>query len=358
MIDKPLDSHRQSVGIPRQNDKATALASWMTALHRYLCSVQVDADALFREVGLDPAVMQNAEGRYPVVLTTALWEKAAAVTQDEALGLKVARNIRPGTFHALGYSVIASPTLRSAFERMQKFFLLVSDAGVLTLEEKDTTVILHLATDPNFPPSIYSVDSFLSLLVHTCYVLSGNACKPLEIYLRRSAPDEAALQTFHKMLGCPVHFDSPNNELLIDREWLDKPLEGGNPLVAQHLDEAAATAVARIKVDTLADKALKWLSDKLKQGTLSGSIDEPLAQHLCMSTRNLQRKLADEHTSITELVDQVRQQHAKKQLLHGHEPITQLAFDLGFSDPSSFSRACKRWFGVSPSEMRQHAGKV
>jgi AraC-like DNA-binding protein len=79
---------------------------------------------------------------------------------------------------------------------------------------------------------------------------------------------------------------------------------------------------------------------------------EAVASELCMSERTLQRRLTEEGTSFAELVDDVRRETAKRYFRHGDFSPTDITFALGFSDPSNFYRACKRWFGCTPGHMR------
>ena len=79
---------------------------------------------------------------------------------------------------------------------------------------------------------------------------------------------------------------------------------------------------------------------------------EQVAAHMNMSARNLQRKLADEGTSLAFILDEIRQSEAQRRLKQSQDSLTAIALDLGFSDASAFSRACKRWFGKSPSDIR------
>lgn len=79
---------------------------------------------------------------------------------------------------------------------------------------------------------------------------------------------------------------------------------------------------------------------------------EQVAEILCVSERTLQRRLSEEGTSFAEIVDAVRRERAERMLARGFLTVTQMACELGFSDPSNFYRACKRWFGLSPSSLR------
>jgi AraC-like DNA-binding protein len=80
---------------------------------------------------------------------------------------------------------------------------------------------------------------------------------------------------------------------------------------------------------------------------------EEVARRLMMSERTLQRRLAEEGTNFTRLVDDTRRDIAQQSIGGGQVSLKKLSFQLGFSDPSAFCRACKRWFGLSPRQLRQ-----
>ena len=125
---------------------------------------------------------------------------------------------------------------------------------------------------------------------------------------------------------------------------------GANPLIAEHLDQASQAAIERLKPASSASKKIRhWVIDRLQQG--APSIEEA-ASFMNMSARNLQRRLAEEGTNLASIVDEIRQSEATRRLKQSQDSLTAIALDLGFSDASAFSRACKRWFGKSPSELR------
>ena len=78
---------------------------------------------------------------------------------------------------------------------------------------------------------------------------------------------------------------------------------------------------------------------------------DDVAAQLMMSERTLQRRLAEEGTSFTNLVDDTRRELARQSLNSGDLSLKMLSFQLGFSEPSAFYRACKRWFGMAPSDI-------
>ncbi|PPA05284.1 AraC family transcriptional regulator, partial [Pseudomonas sp. MWU12-2312b] len=99
----------------------TSLASWTRALRKQLDALGLDSTALCRQAGLDPQWMDDPNARYPLSGTTRLWELAVQASGDPAIGLRVSRFVSPTTFHALGYALVASGSLREVFERIVRY---------------------------------------------------------------------------------------------------------------------------------------------------------------------------------------------------------------------------------------------
>jgi AraC-like DNA-binding protein len=328
----------------------TALASWMRGLARELELQGCDAQALFARVGLDFSLLSSPEARYPVHQTTLLWQQAVQATGDETLGLKAIRHITPATFHAVGLSVMASETLEQAFGRMRRFADLVTDASEIDLLSTDSEFVVELKLKEGAQPAHQSTDGFLCLLANAGKGLGEPGLMPLRVELSRPEPQPQHRDYFERSFDAPLLFGCKAMRLVFALATVQTRLKGANPLIAEHLDQASLAAIERLKPANSASRLLRaWVVDQLDKGAPS---IELAAAHMNMSTRNLQRKLADESTSLAAIVDDIRQSEAQRRLKHTQDSLTAIALDLGFSDASAFSRACKRWFGKSPSDIR------
>src|SRR5580698_4752244 len=112
----------------------TALSSWGRAIARALEARGCDPASLFQRAGLDIAALDDPEGRYPIKATSELWRLAVKETGDPCFGLAVARHTSPTTFHALGFSLAASSTVHEAFERIVRYYRLVSDEAIIAFD--------------------------------------------------------------------------------------------------------------------------------------------------------------------------------------------------------------------------------
>src|ERR1700758_4340702 len=104
------------------------LGSYVKAVGRALDAAGCNGAALLAEAGFDLKDLDGPDARCPLVNTGHLWRIAVAATGDPAFGIKVANHYKHTTFHALGYGTSASSTLKEAFERVQRYCHVVSDA--------------------------------------------------------------------------------------------------------------------------------------------------------------------------------------------------------------------------------------
>lgn len=333
----------------------TALATWMRGLAQQLKHLGHSPEQLFAEAGLDYALMDQPEARFPVVNTTRLWQMAVNLTGDEALGLKTIRFITPTSFHSVGMSVLASRTLYEAFQRLSKFGDLITDASEMQLQHKlDDTFELAIRLRGDVQPAFQSTDGFMALLANVGKALGAPEIHPLRVELIRPPPADQHLEFFDKVFGTQVLYNQLQLKLVFSKETVTTPLTGANPAIAAHLDQASSAAIEKMKPALSCAHKVRQLIEAVVQKRNAEPLPsaEELARQMNMSSRNLQRKLAEEGVTLVEIMDQIKKDTAERRLKDDKDPITAIALDLGFSDASAFSRACKRWFGVSPSQIR------
>lgn len=328
--------------------RTTVLSSWGRAIRRALERAGVDSRALFAEAGLDIAELDDPNARYPLEQTTRLWALSVRATGDPAFGLVVAGQVTPTTFHALGYALVASSTLREAFERMVRYFRIVTDAADLQLREDGDSYCFRIRTAGAVTPAPEAVDAFISVFVRFCRSHLGRGFSPQRIALSRPAPADTS--GFERVLRCPLQFGADDNAIWFPRHVFEARLESANPELARHNDEIVLRYLARFDKENLRARVSATLTVLLPTGVPSA---EKVADTLHLSLRSLQRKLAEEGSSYEALLNETRRELAQSYLQDRRYSIAEITFLLGFSDTSSFTRAFRRWAGCSPTQFRE-----
>jgi AraC-like DNA-binding protein len=328
----------------------SVLGTWTLAVVRALDARGVDGRAIASRAGIDVTALDDPDYRHPIAATTRLWRLAVEATHDPCFGLWASRFVTQTTFHALGFAVFASRTLRDAFERFVRYGQLVSDAAEIQLRRVGEREQFRLVLPEGAGrPADEAIDAILSLVARTARMLSDGKVIPAAVRLERQEP--VPCEPFAKVFRAPVRFGQRENVLEFAAHDFAERLPAGNAELARHNDEVVAHYIARIERARVSSRLRCWLIDQLPAGEPT---EEAAARSLGMSLRNLQRRLQEEHTTYRQALNDTRQQMACAYLEEGRTSLTEIAFLLGFADTSSFSRAFRRWTGQSPRAYTQH----
>jgi AraC-like DNA-binding protein len=310
----------------------------------------VDPVAVFSDAGLDYSQLSLSDARYPWRKMQRLWTRAVEVTEDPCFGLYAGRNIRPTSFHALGFSWLASQTLLGSLQRLCRYHRIISTAPMQfsIAPEGDRYAFATTHNDPTHIPTDTAVDAFMAAFVQLCRTATDRHFCPLSIALRRSDPGH--LDEYIRFFDCPVSFDAEQNLIHFDKDSLEQQLPGDNSELARANDAVAEKYLASLDPQKIASDVRELLITLLPSGKSS---QKTIAKRLNRSLSTLQRQLQNEGTNYKDILEHTRKNLATEYVLDGHLSLGQIAYMLGFSDQSNFSRAFKRWTDLSPREYRQ-----
>ena len=322
----------------------STLTSWALMIHRALSAHGIDASALFRSAGLDPDRLRDSNARYPLTGMQRLWTLATSATTDECFGLEVAQAWHPTTFHALGYSALASETLREALQRMVRYGRVVTTGARLELQQNgDEVTVKLLGTLPGGQVVPASIDAGVASIVILCRQGRGGQVDP--VHVRLSRPEPACSSRLQAFFGCPIDFGAPDNSLVFKATVLDALLPTANPVLLRVNEQVLTDYLARME----RSEVTVQVQAKLVQLLPSGEVDEAtIARALNLSLRSMQRKLKAQGMSFRKLLDDTRRQLAEQYLKDSTLSVSEIAYLLGFAEVSSFSRAFRRWTGHAP----------
>ncbi|KXO86262.1 AraC family transcriptional regulator [Acinetobacter venetianus] len=325
---------------------ATALTSWVKAIQKALDKAGCDSKSLIEKAGLDLKALNDPDARYSLQQTAHLWKLATDATQDSCFGLKVASQVNQHTFHVLGHSLATSTTLKELFLRIIRYFRLVTDIPNLEFYEKGPNHYFIINVPDEVQPE--SIDAFISVFIRSSRALQGSLFSPLRIELRRSEPVD--IETYRNILKAPLVFNASKDMIVFDTATIELPLEGANPILSQEYDEIIMRYLARFDKENIQARIKVKIIENLATGEIQ---QQEIAKSLGLSTRSLQRKLSLENTSYSEILDNTRQELAISYIKNNSYSITEIAYILGFTDVSSFTRAFRRWTNLSPLHYRE-----
>jgi AraC-like DNA-binding protein len=304
---------------------------------------------VFREAGLDPEKWQEPGSRYDDDKLDAAWLRAIELSQDPCIGLRFARYFNPASLQSLGFAWLASDSLYDAMSRLVRYARVIVSSLELELTLSGEECCLAFSqTDPQWMTEDEIRDAFWAGLINMCRISLTESYAPLR--LTRCRPEPPCVADFYALFRAPIQFAAGRDAMIFRREDVERPLPTANHLLARTNERIVADYMARLDDKRFPDRVRACLVEMMPAGTVEA---ETLAHRLNLSLRTLQRRLAKAGTSYSELLDEARRELALRYIGEDRMSIKETTYLLGFSEPANFTRAFRRWTGMSPSSFRQ-----
>jgi AraC-like DNA-binding protein len=308
------------------------------------------ADAqLLAELNASVDELSQPSARLSFARMSSLVARAIELSGEPALGAVIGWNASVSKFGALGFAALTAPKLRDAIGVGVRFIPLITSICRLELQVQGATATIELEEQHPFGP----LREFIACTVLIALARLGEALsgRPLPGAIEFAFPEPDYFARFPPDEITKVLFDQPHHRLVFDAALLDMPVITADPagyrtaldLCERQLVEHEPGALLVQRVNRAIFAA---------EGGIRTSVQ--VARSLGMAERTFKRKLAEQGTSYSELLDRQRQTRALE-LLRTESSIEEVAERLGYSDPANFTRAFRRWTGKSPRAVRKAA---
>jgi len=281
-----------------------------------------------------------------------LIQAQARYTASTPLSLQLGQAVTPVALDVLAYASMSSHTLGDAVALLCQFetYRLGFARCEVTAEGPDTVVELQITENGSWPSMALQVETCLAGWITFGRWITASRSRPRCIELAHAGP--ADTRAYEAFFQCPVYFGRDRHAVHLPHALLATPLATSNPTVSHLMRDEMQRRIERFTAGALFLTQLEQaIEDSLAEGAPSL---ERLATRLRLSPRQLQTQVKAAGTTLPGSVDQVRQRMAQR-LLAAHIPLADISQQLGYSEQSAFSRACVRWFGVSPARWRSQA---
>ncbi len=329
----------------------TYSAPAVTITLKIIESFDIDPYPLLKKLDIDPKCIEDPNARFNYASIDQLWLEAVNLANDPTFGLRAARFWHPSQIGALGYAWLASTSLRSALGRLSRYMPILTEGAMLDIDESRHELSAHLKYREISKQQPTRTDSFMAMLLAMCQANCGDSFHPASITLTHDEPADSS--EFYTLFRCPIHFSAEENRFNITKSDADRKLLSANPRLTQISDQLIIEAIARLEKNNFIAQVSSEIYKQLPSGNIS---DTSIASALNVSQRSLQRKLQNEGTTFKLVLNDLRTSLAKKYMLDSNMRLIEVAFMLGYSEYSTFSRAFKRWTGLSPRDFRKQSG--
>mgnify|MGYP006280188531 CR=1 FL=1 len=326
----------------------TVNASSTLALAHHLLSRGHATEAMIQsKLGFPSSELEDPDCRVPVPDHNALWRLAVDLTEDLALGLRLGEIVDPDRMGLMSHIVFNSDTVEHALDEYLRLHRLVNEAVHLyKVREGDRIRVIWHVPDENYY-CVPDMDRTLSAAITRARHFIHPRLSLEQLSLGHEDPGYRA--QYERIFQCPLTFGAGETSLCFPAEYLEAPLPHRNPYVHSALTTHVNRLLKQLRPrKTVAERVRRIISRQLPR---TPDVDR-VASAMNMSRQTLYRKLKKEGESFQNLAETVRRERALRYVVEGEYGLSEVAFLLGFSELSAFSRAFKRWTGETPGQYR------
>lgn len=307
----------------------------------------VSSRPVLREVGLAPEDFEDPERSATFADLDRLLSACVRRSGCCHFGLLLGEPIRLESYGIAGRLARNAPTVGRALQDLAAYFVLQDSGGTTHVAVRDGVASLAYgihATGMRNADQVY--DLAVVAMRNVMRQLCGIDWRPDTVLLPRSRPHD--LRPYRDVLQAPLRFDAMQAALLFPARWLEQPIADADSLLHKLLADRASRD--RSQMDPLLQNEVRRVVREL---LVSGEVSRAeVARRLGMQPRTLVRRLHGSGTTYQELLDDSRAQTARQLLHDTRSSVARIAASLGYHDPTIFTRAFRRWTGVTPREFR------
>jgi AraC-like DNA-binding protein len=322
---------------------------FLEVIHAGMVKAGLDTHAIYERLGYNAEELPLREMRTPHQLQAYFWETVETVSGDPDVGLHLCPYLPVFHGEVLEYLIFSSATLGEGLERALKYLRLLSDAlNMRIVSDGDGARALITGTAAEAPQLrhteiciVYELMQFLKSVTDGRFVAQRVALR-----CSRRAPQT----DYDRIFGCPVSFGTAENELWFDPSVLEYRSPRWDPDLLKLHEDLAERRLSKLRRHDLIERIQKLFAQRLELDQLTL---EDVAAELGVPTRRLRFELSRAGTSFSGLLADFRFAMAKRLLAGTEESIENIVYLTGFSEPSTFYRAFKRWSSMTPVQYRE-----
>ncbi|MEM8777159.1 MAG: AraC family transcriptional regulator ligand-binding domain-containing protein [Pseudomonadota bacterium] len=341
---------RETWGLP----SASVLATVGRDLPDFLAQHSVDINLLIGPLGFSVDTFTDLDARIDLDLFCRLMEAGAAITGHDDFGVGYSNYYSTGGTGAFAQGLLAAPTLRHMLLFFAKYIDTVVDHRQFNLTLDRQCAVIEWEYSPVVLSPEQFTDFSVNQVLKVISFLTNGRQRFLGFELMREAPPNGSMH--QHAFAAPIDFNAPVNRMTMTATLLDEHNSASNPVLFELMNRECQKELDR-QIDQ------KSLSDVLRENIIQalprgGMTIERAASAVGMSKRTLQRRLSDAGRTYEQLVEETRFALVEAKLRNRVIPLSVIAAEVGYSEQSAFTRAVTKYFGETPTKLRQRLQRV
>lgn len=297
---------------------------------------ELPAELVDRIQGLD---------RVPLAWQDELWEAWCSLNPDPLAAIRLGANIHIGNLDSAGLLLVTCETLGEALQELEAYAPVISDGASFRMRRDGELVYVQL-THQMGVRAIERTEVALAALLYLARWATADKFQPAGVWFTHAPL--APVAKYEAALGTTVHFSAPYTSLGLSLDQLNLPMTQANASLHDHIREYADRVLDGLGSNNMVIRVQQVVRHNPSWGR------ERVAEHFQMSGRQLNRRLEEEGLSFKVVRERTLEHLAVRHLRDG-VAVAEIASWLGYSGETAFTRAFRRWHGITPAQFRSSA---
>lgn len=317
--------------------------------YQAMLELKLDVPLIFERCGVKADLLKDRNARTPHEAQYLFWQVMEEVSGDQHIGLHLAEHMPVYKGQVLQYLFLSSPTFGDGLMRALDYQRLLSDATLALFEMVGSEASIRISSSSARVKDLRHLSEavVVGLVKFFNYVTDGKFQLSRVQFAHSLEGGDA--QEHQRIYGCEVVFGQADNRIFFDADYLNIPSLHAEPELLQLHEKLASEHVAKLERQDVVARVNRVIGEILETGQVNL---EQVALKLNIKPRTLRTRLAEANTNFNQLLADYRCNLAKRLLANTDETIDEIVYLTGFSEPSTFYRAFKRWTEVTPIEYR------
>jgi len=309
----------------------------------------LDRAVLMKRSSLTPQALADPDSRVQVRSVLELWRAIIEGVDEPTPGLDLGRTVSAKDLGLVGYVMYYSADLFEAILCLERFYRILSEAVRFDVTRDDKSTTLRYSAHPTLVALRHPIEAPIAAVVQLARELSGEAIVPESVQL--PFPKHASQRAFRGAFGTQPQFNSIAPVIVFSNQHMELPVKATDPALSGYLTELAETTLQGLRMPDhdFEQQVRETLWSMLPHG-------KPdlwrTAEKMGISARTLQRRLQEDGSSFSAVLEGLRRSLSVELLADRRLAVADVAFLLGYSEPSAFQRAFRRWHDTSPGSYK------
>ncbi|MCB9314699.1 MAG: AraC family transcriptional regulator [Lewinellaceae bacterium] len=315
-----------------------------------------EVEMICRAGGISPEQLEDADFKVSLEQNCAIMEAALTISGNKNLGLHTGEKTTAVVLGITGHLMQSSRDVLTALQNLQQFTTVFTRLYNFSIEIRQAEVYyycepLEVWNDISPETARQSVDIAYAGAIHVVYLLTGRKIYPQKVLYRYKRTADTS--EYARVFKCQPLFNQACNCMVFALADMQIPVIGYNKELNQIFKQLLEAEIQKQGAESQFTSQVKQTI--LKHFQFHFPPLEEVAAHMHLTTRTLQRKLKDENTTFRILTDSIKQELACNLLGNKNLSVSEIAYKLGYAEPSTFQRAFRQWTGKSPNAFRHQS---